>query len=89
MAAVVDDYFHVAFCTQDLPAGFDTKNPAPGVVQLASDKFGFGPLDFNPTHTAGFFGRGKYGLTFEVKVKRGPALALAAKNHPDVLSISE
>jgi hypothetical protein len=81
------DYQNVAFFSQTVPPGFDERNPGTAVVQLAREKFGFSPDDFNPGHGGRFYGASKFGFTFEVQVKWAIAEALAGKSHPSVLNI--
>jgi hypothetical protein len=86
---MTSEYQNVAFFQPDKPAYFDIKNPGASAVRLAMEMFGFQAVDFNPAHLGRFYGRGKYGYTFEVQVKYPQAQTLAGKNHPDVLNIFE
>lgn len=83
------EYQNVAFFTPAMPEYFDTKNPGASAIRLATEKFGFTDVDFNPKHTGRFYGQGKYGYTFEVQIKFTLAQVLAAKCHPEVLNIFE
>lgn len=62
------DYQNVAFFSPTMPAGFDERNPGNTVLQMACEKFGFSPDDFNPSHGGRFYGERKFGFTFEVQV---------------------
>lgn len=81
------DYQNVAFFCPAMPAGFDERNPGKAVLQIACEKFGFSPDDFNVSHGGRFYGESKFGFTFEVQVKWAVAEALAGKSHPSVLHI--
>jgi hypothetical protein len=83
----LEPFQFVAFYTAEKPAYFDAAQPGTAAKQLAADLFGINLTDLDPAHPGKFYGKGKYGFTFEVHLKTSVALVLAAKNDLQVLNV--
>jgi hypothetical protein len=79
----------VSFYVEEIPEGSNTGDPNRLAVDLAIKMFEFQLKDFNVKLPGRYYGRGRYGHTFEVQVGWDAANALAAKSHPNVLNVFE
>lgn len=83
------EYQIVAFGVDELPAYHNPQNPDESAIKLAIELFEVPSKDFNPADKGRYDGHGRYGHTFEVKIKWAVAQNLAVMRYPQIIDIFE
>lgn len=83
------EYQIVAFGVDELPAYHDPEKPDETAIKLAIELFEVQMKEFNPADKGRYDGHGRYGHTFEVKIKWTIAQNLAVQRYPQIIDIFE